>query len=221
MTIFPFFTIFMLFIVFLAIRYKQLDNIQKEQENTFWEKERKANATPAVDLTNLNYITIPLERFPLHSTSDETINSIERELEELSTHRLLNLTGITNTDLKATYGVPNFETMQKIGDDFDRLTVLLQEYAQALLASEMTSEAVKVLEYAAAIKTDSAKSYKLLADLYNEKGDTRKLSSLRDLIAGTNLMLKPAILEYIDKYLNSTEEDISTADTTQSTDTQN
>ena len=209
MTRFPFFTLFMIFIVVLWIRHKTLDKQQAETERNFWEKEREANTTPAVDISTLPFIKVPLDRFPIHSTEDPAINSIEDKIIEISTHKLLNLTGKTNTELKATYGVPNFEEMSKIGEDFDSLTILLNQYAESLINAELLTEAISVLEFAAGIKTDTAKTYKMLADCYSQKGNTQKLDILRDQVDKSNLVLKPAILEHIDNLIKPVSEDFS------------
>lgn len=209
MTPIPFFTLFMIFIVVLWARHKMIDKQTEEVEKNFWDKERDANATPAVDISSLQFIKVPLDRFPLHSTDNPEINSIEDKIVELSTHRLLNLTGKTNTELKATYGVPNFEEMTKIGEDFDALTILLNDYAQKLINAEMLTETISVLEFAVAIKTDTAKTYKMLADCYSQKGNTQKLEILRDQVDKSNLVLKPAILEHIDKLITPVTEDFT------------
>lgn len=209
MTPFPFFTLFMIFIVVLWIRHKTLDKQQAETERNFWEKEREANTTPAVDISTLPFIKVPLDRFPIHSTEDPAINSIEDKIVELSTHKLLNLTGKTNTELKATYGVPNFEEMSKIGEDFDSLTILLNQYAESLINAELLTEAISVLEFAVGIKTDTAKTYKMLADSYSQKGNTQKLDILREQVDRSNLVLKPAILEHIDSLIKPVAEDFS------------
>ena len=134
---FPILPFFLIFLIWLAIRIKTLDAKQEQQEAEFWAKEKAAKATPAKDISNLRYITIPIEKFPLNFSNDEKVIEIEKELEELSTHRLLNLSGVSNTDLKLTYGVPNFETMSQIGEDFDRVCVLLNAYAKALLSANI------------------------------------------------------------------------------------
>ena len=75
--LFPFLTIFMIIIIFLAIRYRSNKRHQQEIQDDFWSKEAAANATPSVDLSNLKYITIPLDKFPLGFSQEEKILSLE------------------------------------------------------------------------------------------------------------------------------------------------
>lgn len=205
---FPILPFFLIFLIWLAIRIKTLDAKQEQQEKEFWAKEKAAQITPAKDISNLRYITIPIEKFPLNFSNDEKVIEIETELKELSTHKLLNLSGISNTDLKLTYGTSNFETMSQIGEDFDKTCILLNSYAKALVEAGMENDAVNVLEFAIGIGTDISESYIMLSDCYKKRSQTEKLSFLRERILNSNLLLKNSILNKID---DSTEEDFSTS----------
>ena len=204
---FPILPFFLIFLIWLAIRIKTLDAKQEQQEKEFWAKEKAAQITPAKDISNLRYITIPIEKFPLNFSNDEKVIEIEKELKELSTHRLLNLSGVSNTDLKLTYGVPNFETMSQIGEDFDRVCVLLNAYAKALLEAGRDDDVVNVLEFAVGAGTDISESYIMLADQYKKRSQTEKLSFLRERISNSTLLLKNSILNNIN---DSAEENFDT-----------
>lgn len=205
---FPILPFFLIFLIWLAIRIKTLDAKQEQQEKEFWAKEKAAQITPAKDISNLRYITIPIEKFPLNFSNDEKVIEIEAQLKELSTHKLLNLSGVSNTDLKLTYGTSNFETMSQIGEDFDKTCILLNSYAKALVEAGMENDAVNVLEFAIGIGTDISESYIMLSDCYKKRSQTEKLSFLRERISNSNLLLKNSILNKID---DSTEEDFSTS----------
>lgn len=208
---FPCLAIFLAFIVFLAIRYRSIDQAQKQVQEDFWERELKANSTIGIDINTLDYLHLPIERFPFGKCSTPEIEAIESELRELSEKPLLNLTGITNTELKLTYGVPNFDKMSAIGEDFDRATILLNDYSRLLIENEMPSEAIPVLEYAVGVKTDISSSYTMLSDLYAAANSFEKLSRLRDMVENTTLILKPSILAHIDELLSqNTVEDVVT-----------
>ena len=194
---FPFLTIFLIFLIWLALRYHKLNRIQEEKETSFWEREMLANTTPAKDISNLSYITIPIDKFPLNFSSNPEVLEIENNLVELSTHKLLNLTGKTNTELKETYGVPNFETMSKIGEDFDTMTTLLNKYALALIEEEKIDDAINVLEFAVGVGTDVSQSYNLLADCYSKKDNKNKLDYLITNVENSNLVLKDSVLNHI------------------------
>ena len=78
----------------------------------FWEKELAANRTKRKPLDDLNYIQIPLDTFPMSVLSDNpVILECHEILTELSTEKIVNLTGISNTDLKLQYGAPNIKIL--------------------------------------------------------------------------------------------------------------
>ena len=201
--LFPFLTIFMIIIIFLAIRYRSNERHQQEIQDDFWSKEAAANATPSVDLSNLKYITIPLDKFPLGFSQEEKILSLESQLRELSTKPMLNLTGKTNTELKLTYGVPNLEKMMEIGENFDTLTILLKDYAQALLEHKMLAEAIVVLEFGAGIGTDISQHYIMLGECYQSLGKTEKIRHLMEKISQSDLLLGPSIIRQLNALLES------------------
>ena len=203
---FPILPFFLIFLIWLTYRIKSLDAKQEQQQADFWAKEKAASITPAKDISNLSYITIPIEKFPLNFSNDEKVLEIEKELTELSTHKLLNLTGMSNTDLKLTYGAPNFEIMSQIGEDFDRACVLLNSYAKALMEADREADAKNVLEFAVGIGTDISESYVMLADCYKKSSQTEKLSFLRERISNSNLLLKNSILNKLD---DTSEEDFN------------
>ncbi|SCZ80967.1 hypothetical protein [Pseudobutyrivibrio xylanivorans] len=194
---FPLLPFILLFLVLLSIRLHHLNAKREQEEAEFWEKERQASITPAKDISNLRYITIPIEKFPLNFSNDEEVIAIENELKELSTHKLLNLTRVTNTDLKLTYGGPNYETMSKIGDDYDRATVLLNKYAEALFEADRIDDVITVLEFAVGTGTDISESYTLLAKCYKQKEMDAKLDLLKNQVEQSSLYFKNSILEKI------------------------
>ncbi|MCF0127682.1 MAG: hypothetical protein HUJ70_03885, partial [Pseudobutyrivibrio sp.] len=147
----------------------------------------------------LDYLTIPLDKFPLNFSSDEAVLALENELKELSTHRLYNLNGMNNTDIKATFGVPNFDTMCRIGEDFDRVLVLLNDYASQFMEAERFSDAITVLDYAVEIGTDITDSYLRLTDCYRHEGLDGKTEFIKILVQNSNLLTKNRIIEYIER----------------------
>ncbi len=195
MLTFPFLTIFLIFIVWLAIKIKQSKAKHTKDMDDFWMAEMQANATPAKDIKGLSYITIPIEKFPLDFSTDEETMDIESRLKELSTHPLLNLTGKTNTEIKATYGVPNFETMCQIGEDYDEVTLLLDKYAAKLEEAGRINDAIAVLEFAVGTKTDIKTSYTRLGKCYKSLGKEEKLAYLIKQVEESNLLLKSAIIK--------------------------
>ena len=199
---FSFLGLFLAFVIFLAIRYRMNNKKQQETEDSFWAREAMANSVPTTDLDNLPYITIPLDKFPLGFSKDPEITALETELQELADKRLLNLTGKTNTELKEAYGVANLATIQAIGEDFDRLTVILKEYAEGLIAQNQLTDAIRVLEFGVAIGTDISQNYTLLGDCYQALGQTDKIGYLMTQVENRHLLLGPSIIRHLQSLLS-------------------
>ncbi len=196
--IFPFFTAFLLFVIILALRYRQLYKRMEEKDKSFWNRENEANRHVVYDLTNLEYITIPLDKFPLDFSDDSRLKSIKSTLTDLSEKNILNITGKTNTDLKLEYGANNFDKIVDAGDNFDTLVITLNSYSDFLIENELFNQAIEVLEYAVSIGTDTSSTFTRLASLYLGQNDQPKIDSLIATVEErSNLPLKATILKTI------------------------
>ena len=207
---FPFLTIFIIFVLLLAFRYSSLKKKTSEKYNDFWGNEAKANNTPAVDLSTLDYLKVPLSKFPFGKWEDDEMQMMESQITELAEKRILNLSGKTNTDLKLEYGTANLEAMTEIGENFNTLIVLLVDYAKALMEKDDMEEAAKILEYGASIRSDISSNYMLLGDCYVALGQTKKIPIIRAQVESMDLLLGHKITSYLDELIEkNTPEDFS------------
>lgn len=171
-------SLFLFLWVFCRQLKRHTRSLQEEQQ-AFWQKEREANNVRKKSLENLDYIAVPLERLPitLH-TDNETIADCVATITILSKCKIVNLTGITNTDLKLTYGTANITVLTEYDQNFTLLVTTLQKWADALLSLGDMIAARMVLEYAVEVKSDVTKTYLLLAELYAGQPETAMLSAL-------------------------------------------
>lgn len=168
--------------VFLLVLGRVLKNstraMEKEQES-FWQKERKSNSIRKKPLDNLEYITIPLSSLPLNThTEDIVIQECIETLTTLSDCKIVNLTGITNTDLKLMYGTANITVLSQYDQNYTALVTTLQKWADKLYSLGDFSSACIILEYAVSIKSDITKTYLLLAEIYQKQGSTPRIEEL-------------------------------------------
>ena len=170
---FPFLLIFIVFIVVLTYYIKKSNTNQKDVTGAFWEKEHQANAVRKKDISSLNYINIPLEKFP-HKFQ----TSSENNFFALADKPMLNLNGISNTDLKLQYGTANLAILSEYDANFAELVTLIPQYALELLEIGETETARTLLEFGVSCKADSSKIYKLLADIYAQEGQTGLIQNL-------------------------------------------
>lgn len=170
------------FIIVLAVIShlirKHNREMQKEQQ-AFWSKERAANSVRKKTLDNLKYITIPFEKLPCDChAGDPVIADVLDSLRVLSERQIVNLTGITNTDLKLTYGTANITVLTEYDQNFTMLVTSLQKWASALYELGAVEETKDILEYAVSVDSDVSSTYELLADIYRSENNTQALDNL-------------------------------------------
>ncbi|MGN0515127.1 MAG: hypothetical protein ACI4GD_12700 [Lachnospiraceae bacterium] len=188
--LFPFFALFC--IIFTSLLKNNTRDKEKSQQE-FWERERIANLTRKKDISNLDYITIPTEKLPFLKNPSEKISDYEERILKLSKCRILNLNGISNTDLKLSYGVANLPDLTQYDQNYLELTTILGKWSQALLDEGYTGEAKTVLEYAVSCGCDSSSIYVNLATIYM-KEDPQRVNELIDNISSSESPMKNIII---------------------------
>lgn len=188
------FIIFVIFLIWLQYEIKKHSRYDEKKQNEFWAKEAKANSTRKQSLDNLAYISIPLETFPMHlMADDELIKEYHEMLHSLSNEKIVNLTGISNTDLKLEYGVANLPVLTHYDQCYTHLVRTLQDFAKRLYDNGYINECVPILEFAVDTGTDISGTYKLLAEIYVQNGDKEKLATLKGKTESLNSAMKKPI----------------------------
>lgn len=160
---FPFLTIFIVFCLVLNFYIRKSDSSQKKVQDDFWEKERLANSVRKKDISKLDYITIPLDKIPvkLHTSTEEALFALAEK-------PMLNLSGITNTDLKLQYGTANLEILAEYDTNFLDFVALLPDYTAELIEAGEKESAKMLLEFAVSVNADSRKIDRQLAALQED-----------------------------------------------------
>lgn len=193
------FLIFASFPVFCLIFSYCLHNAKRKEadiDREFWDREQRANFTRKKPLDDLDFITIPNDLLTMTpEITNEEITSCLKDLNDLSSLEIVNLTGYTNTDLKLKYGTANITILSEYDLHYTKLATLLQKLAELLHDSLEDGLAVRVLEFAISTGTDVSKSYYLLAELYQQMGTPEKIKPLIAQAQKLNTLMKDAIVE--------------------------
>ncbi len=184
----PFFIIFVAFLVVVTYSLKKNSRLEQEKIDLFHERERLATSTRKKDISNLPYLSIPLDTFPIGMNSNEQLRQTESALTALAEKKILNLTGKSNTDLKIEYGIANFEFLTQYDDNFIQLITILDDYGRQLVELGQLTEAITVLQFAINCGSDIVGSYTLLAQLYQQTNQEQKI---RSLIATAEILDSP------------------------------
>lgn len=196
MFLFPF--VFFAAILFsIILKNRQHDDVNGVQ--AFWERESKANMTPARDISNLNYITLLPDALPFLSNPTQTIAECQKTILALSNCKILDLGGISNTDLKLQYGAANLSRLAQYDENFSSLQRTLAKWGRALKNEGYTLEAAAVLEYALELGCDVRNIYTDLKDLY-EGLEPGRLEALKQRVATSNTPSRDRILSRLEDY---------------------
>lgn len=129
----------------------------------------------------------------------EELASVEQEICALADSRILNLTGISNTELRLAYGTANLDPLTAYDQNFTTLIRALQKWGTLLASAGKQKDAVTVLSYGVSIGSDIAATYALLARLYKEQGDYHKIEELKESAEALTTLMKPSILRDLEQ----------------------
>jgi len=181
---------------------KRHDRFQEETDERFWEREAEANLVRRKDISGLSYINIPLEDFSIGVFSDEKLTEAEQNLKAFADKKILNLTGMTNTDLKMQYGPANLPALMEYDQNFTDMLLALSDYSNRLIELGHMDAAIPVLEFCISVNSDVSSHYTILGNYYKTGGQTAKLEELREKASALNSLTKTSLLQKLDAILS-------------------
>lgn len=197
---------FIILLVVLQILLRKGVKTQKQRDQEFWEREARANTVRRKDISNLNYISIPAN-LPVNNCGNAIFDEIFSKntklvramatIESLRDKKILNLTGISNTDLKLEYGVANLTELSEYDDNFTELAKAVSVVGHILLDENDLADATTYLEYGIEIGSDISSNYVDLAIIYAGNKETSKLLSLKDRASMLNSLSKEVIIRQL------------------------
>ena len=198
--VFPVLTIVALFILAMFAANKKSDRQMREPIEQFLERESAANLVRKQSLDDLAYIRIPEDFFSFSYNAETDPDAAEAMtiLNSIREEQIVNFTGLSNTDLKLSYGAANLPLLSRFDQNYTLLARALQSLAEYLVRKEQKKDAIRVLEFAVETRTDISASYKLLGDLYIENGSPEKVDDLIPKAAALNSALSGAIVRSLE-----------------------
>lgn len=181
--------------IMIALSSKIQNKSNKEAEKLFWARERQANSVRRKSLEGLDYIQIPLDKFPMDIMTDNPIIAeYQSVIKTLSTQPVVNLTGFTNTDLKLEYGTANITPLSEYDQNYTVLARTLQQWADALYDAAYVDEAKILMEFAISTGTDISRTYYKLADIYASRGEFSQIEQLIEKAENLRTLNKKTIV---------------------------
>lgn len=201
---FPFLASFLLFCLLIFYNNKKSEKKRLQAKKEYFDRESIANCTRKQPIDDLDYISIPLDRLPTNVCPDDAvIKECLSDINRLSEDKIVNFTGLTNTDLKLQYGPANLPFLQKCDLCYTHLVRVLQDWAKRLYDLDYHDDALTVLQFSLECKTDISSAYYLTADIYQEKGTPEKINELIELAGSINSLMKNSIIENLKERLTN------------------
>ena len=147
------------------------------------------------DISNLNYLIITEDKIPQNLTTDA-----KKSLETLCGQKMLNLSSMSNTDLKLEYGVANLDELSACDDRFSTFERNAAIYAQELSDAGYTDQARQLLEFAVSCHVDNSSIYTQLAAIYQTGGNLSGILQLQEAAAQLAPFPQKIILEKLKSF---------------------
>ena len=181
--------------------------VGKETEQ-FMEREMRANKVRKQSLDSLDYITIPMDRIPQpENYPNEHICELTQVLQNLSKMTIVNLTGISNTDLKLMYGAANLPVLTEYDQNYTTLSKTIYELGCEYLNVGLRTTALNVLNVGIDLGTDISGNYTTLANMYAEDGDFSQIQRLVTCAGNIRSLTKEStiskLLDILDSHTSS------------------
>ena len=190
--------IVLVFMIYLRIGIKWSDKTFKKTQEGYRQREEDANFTRRKSLDDLDYVTIPPAVGELIKRFDN--DELTALLDENT--KIVNLNGISNTDLKLKYGAPNINILSEYDKNFETLVKGLQDMVSEETGDMFnTDEKISILEFATDIHTDISASYEMLARIYKDTEREAKIHSLIKKAESIKNIRGPRIIEKLNKIL--------------------
>lgn len=200
---FIFLASFIIFIIWLSYELKKRDRLDKHSLDDYWRREDEANRTRKKPLDDLIYVEIPFDCIPKSLLADnDTVQDCLSTLQNLSSAKIVNLTGLSNTDLKLRYGPANLTVLSGYDENYTLYARTIYRLALAYYQNGYESNARILLEKAVESGTDISGNYKLLADIYQKHGETGKIQKLLTCAAALHSPSGKKIMRLLEEYVH-------------------
>lgn len=190
----PIFIFLVIFCIWLSYELKKNTQIAAKQQESFWQAETEANKTRKQDIEHLDYIYLDLTKLPFDKNATDPIKGFQETLDSYSTRKMLNLSGLSNTELKAAYGAANLDALTVCDNNYIKVISTLARWGEELYNHENYTDAQTIFEYSINIGSDVKKVFVLLAEIYYMERNYDRIESLIMMANQLNSLTKDATL---------------------------
>lgn len=197
--------IFCTIVLGFLIKYERRKHSRKTEESntSFWSREDAANRVRRKDISQLPYIQIPFDELPFIADATGEIKTCQNQLLALKGIPMLNLSSMSNTDLKMEYGVANLPKLSDCDEACNNMYRIIANLGYYLSKEGYHDEAVAFLEFGISAGSDLSRNYYVLADEYMLAHRYDDVSQLIARAEGISTPMKNPIIRELTKKLDS------------------
>jgi len=157
---------------------------EAKRKQLFWEKEKRSLIVRKKELTEDDFIHCDISTlsFPklleLEPHDKKQYRQLKERIDELSQLDMMDLTGLSNTELRLRYGTANQTLIQTNENNYHLFLKALYAYGHFLVEHNQINEAICAYELCIQLGSDYSKHFIGLADLYVQTQQHHKLSAL-------------------------------------------
>lgn len=190
---------FIVFVLWVRVKIKQSSKQKSTWDDEFWSREQEANFVRKKDISNLDYIQIAEKDLPFSDTAVDEEKRYQDQVRNFLDKKMINLSGMTNTDIKLAYGTANFPILSEYDQNFTVFLRNLVFWGKYLYKSipEEDVRARQILEYAVSLGSDITDNYIILAEIYLQKHETEKIRQLTEHVEQSDFFMKNSILKQL------------------------
>lgn len=189
---------FIILLVLLQLCLRKNSKKGNDSLTQFLDRESQANNTRKKDISNLDYIIIP-DSLPFVETDNAEINKYQNTLRSLMDKKIVNLSNMSNTDLKLKYGAANLQYLSEYDENFTSLTKTLSKLGCLLIDNGFEKEGVTFLEFGVQCATDISLNYIALAKYYAANNMKNKIDNLILSVGSSKSLLKDSIISSLNQ----------------------
>lgn len=187
------FLCFIVFILWFHVKSKQADKLSNNPREEFLKREQEANFTRKKDISGLKYINVPEDALPFLETADEEDTRLQNNVKNVISRKMINLSGMTNTDIKLEYGHANLDILSEYDQNFLMFLTSLDRWGSYLYEKNDKERSMQILEYAVASGSDITGTFTTLAKIYLDNNEPEKIQPLIETVQDSDFFMKDSI----------------------------
>ncbi|MCL2573051.1 MAG: hypothetical protein FWE34_00690 [Defluviitaleaceae bacterium] len=193
-------------VIGLAIRVTNRKRKDAARQNTqdMMEANEAANQTRNKEIGEELFFTPDMARLPIVQYSQEDMQKPvppymwQTKVLDAAQKKMLRFDRqYTNVELKQMFGAANLDNVANYEENFTNFIHAVRFWAEALIATENTDDAQKVLEESVNVGSELSQSYTLLADIYKNSRNLVALQGLLDKVQASNMPGKNIAIKHI------------------------